>query len=280
MVFQAPAKINLSLRILGRRSDGFHEVETIMAPLSLADTLDIEVGKGDGIDFTCSDVSLPLDGTNLVCRAAHAFARHTGLRFHARIHLNKKIPHGAGLGGGSSDAAAVLKALDSILGTGLSICELESLAAKLGSDIPFFIRSCPAICRGRGEIVEPIASLPGANVLLVKPPFPVPTAWAYQAYQNKSPSAETFSQFHGSIALMNDLEKPVFSKYLVLPVLKRWLLDQAGVLSAMMSGSGSTIFAILDNHGIDLEERLLVEFGSSFLVRHCQLTGSTSAELH
>ncbi len=279
MVFQAPAKINLSLRILGKRSDGFHEVETIMAPLSLADTLDIEIGKGNGIDFTCSDVSLPLDGTNLVCRAVDAFAHHTGLRFHARIHLNKKIPHGAGLGGGSSDAAAVLKALDSILGTGLSIRELESMAATLGSDIPFFIRSCPAICRGRGEIVEPIASLLGTNLLLVKPPFPVSTAWAYQAYQNKPKSAETFPQFHGSIALMNDLEEPVFSKYLVLPVLKRWLLDQVGVLSAMMSGSGSTIFAILDNNGIDLEERLALEFGSPFLVQRCELLGSKSAEL-
>lgn len=280
MVFQAPAKINLSLRILGKRADGFHEIETVMAPLSLSDTLDIELGEGSGVEFTCSDTSLPLDGTNLVCRAVDAFARHTGRQFHARIHLEKKIPHGAGLGGGSSDAASTLKALNTILGSGLSVDDLESLAGTLGSDIPFFIRSCPAICRGRGELVEPLASFPEANVLLVKPPFPIPTPWAYGAYQKSNKSAETFRQFHGSIELMNDLEAPVFSKYLVLPVLKRWLLDQAGVMSAMISGSGSTIFAIVNKDAVDLEARLLSEFGSTFLLHRCQLMGSSPVGLH
>ena len=274
MVFHAPAKVNLSLRILGKRADGFHDIETIMAPLSLSDTLDIELQEGSGVDFTCSDASLPCDGTNLVCRAVDAFARHTGRQFRTRVHLTKNIPHGAGLGGGSSDAATVLKALDLTLGTRLSICELESIAASLGSDIPFFIRSSPSLCRGRGEIVEPLGILPKANILLVKPPFPVPTAWAYQAYKNKTKTSETFSQWHGSIELMNDLEEPVFSKYLVLPVLKRWLLDQSGVRCAMMSGSGSTIFAILNEDVLDLEDRVLAYFGSSFLVRRCQLLGT------
>jgi len=274
MVFLAPAKVNLSLRILGKRADGFHDIETIMAPLSLADALDIELGEGSGVDFTCSDASLPRDGTNLVCRAVDAFARHTGRQFHTRIHLSKNIPHGAGLGGGSSDAASVIKALDLTLGTGLSISEMESIAASLGSDIPFFIRSIPSLCRGRGEIVEPLGILPGANILLVKPPFPVPTAWAYQAYKNKTNPAETFSQWHGSIELMNDLEEPVFSKYLVLPVLKRWLLDQPGVRCAMMSGSGSTVFAILNADALDLEDRVLAHFGTSFVVLRCQLLGT------
>jgi 4-diphosphocytidyl-2-C-methyl-D-erythritol kinase len=151
---------------------------------------------------------------------------------------------------------------------------LESIAASLGSDIPFFIRSSPSLCRGRGEIVEPLGILPKANILLVKPPFPVPTAWAYQAYKNKPKTSETFSQWHGSIELMNDLEEPVFSKYLVLPVLKRWLLDQSGVRCAMMSGSGSTIFAILNEDVLDLEDRVLAYFGPSFLVRRCQLLGT------
>ncbi len=274
MVFLAPAKVNLSLRILGKRADGFHDIETIMAPLSLADALDIELGEGSGVDFTCSDASLPCDGTNLVCRAVDAFARHTGRQFHTRIHLTKNIPHGAGLGGGSSDAASVIKALDLTLGTGLSICEMESIAASLGSDVPFFIRSIPSLCRGRGEIVEPLGILPGANILLVKPPFPVPTAWAYQAYKNKTNPAETFSQWHCSIELMNDLEEPVFSKYLVLPVLKRWLLDQPGVRCAMMSGSGSTVFAILNEDALDLEDRVLAHFGTSFLVLRSQLLGT------
>jgi 4-diphosphocytidyl-2-C-methyl-D-erythritol kinase len=116
--------------------------------------------------------------------------------------------------------------------------------------------------------------------LLVKPPFPIPTPWAYQAYQKSNKSAETFRQFHGSIELMNDLEAPVFSKYLVLPVLKRWLLDQAGVLSAMMSGSGSTIFAIVNKDAVDLESRLLSEFGSPFLLHRCQLIGSWPVGIH
>ena len=116
--------------------------------------------------------------------------------------------------------------------------------------------------------------------MLVKPPFPIPTPWAYQAYQKSNKSAETFRQFHGSIELMNDLEAPVFSKYLVLPVLKRWLLVQAGVISAMMSGSGSTIFAIVNKDAVDLDARLLSEFGAPFLLHRCQLMGSSPVGLH
>jgi len=246
-----------------------------MAPVSLADRLDISVEEGMGVEFTCSDSSIPGNESNLVCRAVAAFSNHTGLRFRTRIHLEKNIPHGAGLGGGSSDAAATIKSLNNLLNTGLAVSELESIAATLGSDIPFFIRCRPAIARGRGEIVEPYEGLMPAEILLVKPPFPVSTPWAYKGFASQKKKMETFQQFHGSIPLMNDLEDPVFNKYIVLPVLKKWLLKHSCVSAAMMSGSGSTIFAILKNAASGLETEIRREFGETFQTIRCNLQGLT-----
>jgi len=273
MTIDAPAKVNLTLRILGKRSDGYHEIETLMAPVSLADRVEISVEEGRGIEFTCSDSTIPCDESNLVCRAVAAFSNHTGLQFRTRLHLEKNIPHGAGLGGGSSDAAATIKALNRLLNTGLAVSELEAIAATLGSDIPFFIRCRPAIARGRGEIVEPYEGLMPADILLVKPPFPVSTPWAYKSFASQKIKMETFHQFHGSIPLMNDLEAPVFNKYIVLPVLKKWLLECPDVSAAMMSGSGSTIFAILKNSALGLESKICAEFGETFQTMRCHLQG-------
>jgi 4-diphosphocytidyl-2-C-methyl-D-erythritol kinase len=264
MTIDAPAKVNLTLRVLGRRVDGFHEIETLMVPITLADRLVINLRADSDIRLTCSDPSVPSDASNLGHRATAAFAKHTGMKFGVDIHIEKNIPHGAGLGGGSSDAAAVLVALDRLLATKMTTEELERLAATLGSDIPFFIRSQPAICRGRGEIIEPFEGLPPADILLVKPPFPIPTPWAYQAWSNSEKPSATFQQFHGSISLVNDLEAPVFSKYLLLPVLKSALRAHPAVSAAMMSGSGSTIFAILRDSVEGLEEWIRSEFGESF----------------
>ena len=264
MTIDAPAKVNLTLRVLWRRDDGFHEIETLMAPITLADRLEISLRTDQSIRLTCSDPSVPSDASNLGHRAAAAFAKHTGMKFGVDIHIEKSIPHGAGLGGGSSDAAAMLVALDRLLATKMRTEELERIAATLGSDIPFFIRSQPAICRGRGEIIEPFEGLSPADILLVKPPFPIPTPWAYQAWANSEKTSATFQQFHGSISLVNDLEAPVFSKYLLLPVLKSALRAHPGVSAAMMSGSGSTIFAILRDSAEGLEEWIRSEFGESF----------------
>ena len=264
MTIDAPAKVNLTLQVLRRRDDGFHEIETLMAPITLADRLQISLRTDQSIRLTCSDPSVPSDASNLAHRAAAAFAKHSGLEFGVDIHIGKKIPHGAGLGGGSSDAAAVLVAIDRLLGTKMPVEELERVAATLGSDIPFFIRSQAAMCSGRGEIIEPFEGLPSADILLVKPPFPIPTPWAYQAWANSEKPSATFQQFHGSIPLMNDLEAPVFSKYLLLPVLKSALQKHPSVSAAMMSGSGSTIFAILRGSAEGIEEWIRSEFGESF----------------
>ena len=264
MTIDAPAKVNLTLQVLGRRDDGFHEIETLMAPITLADRLQISLRTDQSIRLICSDPSVPSDASNLAHRAAAAFSKHTGLEFGVDIHIEKKIPHGAGLGGGSSDAAAVLVALDRLLATKMPAEELERIAATIGSDIPFFIRSQPAICRGRGEIIEPFEGLPPADILLVKPPFPIPTPWAYQAWSDSEKPSATFQQFHGSIPLMNDLEAPVFSKYLLLPVLKSALQKHPSVSAAMMSGSGSTIFAILRGSAEGIEEWIRSEYGESF----------------
>jgi 4-diphosphocytidyl-2-C-methyl-D-erythritol kinase len=271
MTIDAPAKVNLTLRVLGRRPDGFHDIETIMAQLDLADRLEVELKDSLGIEFSCSDPSLPTDGSNLVCKAVAAFAAATGRDFGVRIHLEKNIPHGAGLGGGSSDAAAVLKALNELLGVGFSVEELENLAASIGSDVPFFIRCVPAVCRGRGERIEPVQGVPDAELILVKPPFPVSTAWAYGAWAAAPKSNATFAPKFGSNSMVNDLEAPVFSKHLQLPVLKCWLAGQPGVVAAMMSGSGSTVFAVLDGAGEDLDGRVREEFGKSFSVWRCRI---------
>jgi 4-diphosphocytidyl-2-C-methyl-D-erythritol kinase len=267
MTIQAHAKVNLVLRVLGKRADGYHEIETLMVPVSLADEVDVEVSDGSGIVLTCDDPGVPADVSNLAWRAADVFARQTGLAFRASIVLRKRIPHGAGLGGGSSDAAAVLMALDALLETNLGEQRLEAMAACIGSDVPFFIRNRPSWCRGRGEVMDDAEAIPSMHLLLLKPPFPVPTAWAYQSRTTCVPH---LPQAHAGIELTNDLEGPVFHKYLLLPVLKTWLLAQPEVAAAMMSGSGSTLFAVLRGDPHTLERRARDRFGDSLWTCECQ----------
>ncbi len=249
MKLRAPAKVNLSLRILGKRPDGFHEIETLMTPISLADDLEITIAPGNDIVVTSDDPSLPTGLDNLAARAADVFFHHTKLHRQTRIHLTKRIPHGAGLGGGSSDAAAVLRGLDGLCETDLPTKTLEQLAATIGSDVPFFVRGQAAWARGRGEQIEPAPPVPDLSLLLVKPSFGVDTPWAYQSWANSQPlpGGPTDPQSVENIELVNDLERPVFQKFILLPVIKRWLLEQPGTQAALMSGSGSTLFAICDS---------------------------------
>jgi 4-diphosphocytidyl-2-C-methyl-D-erythritol kinase len=263
----APAKINLYLHILGRRADGFHELETLMAPISLGDTLDIDlipagtVGDG-GIKFTCSDPALSDAKDNLATRAARVFLEEFKLTTGVRIHLEKAVPVGAGLGGGSSDAAAVLLALRDLTRIGCADGKLAELAAQLGSDIPFFLYRTPAVCRGRGEIIEPMRLKESCQGLLVHPGFGVSTPWAYKTYA-RNPSQGAPGRAFADFTLRNDLEPPAFSKYPWLPTAKGWFQKQPEVLDSLMSGSGSSVFALTSSTeaGSQLRARFLAEFG-------------------
>ncbi len=256
MRLRAPAKINLSFRIIARRSDGFHEIETLMAPISLCDEVTLtRLAVANEIRFRCDDPTLPSGEDNLAVRAGRAFFRETNLRAGVAIDLQKNIPHGAGLAGGSSDAATVLLGLNEMFATGLSAARLAELAAELGSDVPFFIFQSAAICRGRGELVEPTALPRSLPLLLLKPAFGVPTPWAYGQWRDSRElaGADSQPQVFAQHLFQNDLERPVFQKYLFLAQAKVWLRAQEEVGAALMSGSGSTLFAVL-REGADAEE--------------------------
>ncbi|MDQ6807909.1 MAG: 4-(cytidine 5'-diphospho)-2-C-methyl-D-erythritol kinase [Verrucomicrobiota bacterium] len=250
MQLWAPAKINLSFRILGRRPDAFHEIDTLMAPISLRDRLTFAYEKGaPTVHFRCDDLSLPSGPENLVVRAAELFLRATGARARLTIELEKQIPHGAGLGGGSSDAAATLLGLNQILETDLDETTLFELAAQLGADVPFFISRSAAVCRGRGDIVRR-ATLPRVfDLLLVKPAFAVATPEAYALWKDSRelPDVEYSGQQFGSVSFVNDLERPVFEKYVFLSEIKQWLRRQPEVAAALLSGSGSTVFGVVND---------------------------------
>ena len=259
----APAKINLSLRVLGLRPDGFHEIETILCPISVFDHLRFTVKDRDGIAFGCDDSTLPADENNLVVRAALLFCAETGIEPNLEIFLEKSIPHGAGLGGGSSDAAATLLALNRLFETRLPRETLLSMAAELGSDVPFFIWQSAAIARGRGEQVTPSPFPYRWPLLLIKPPFGVATATAYARWQTSQaiPGNDPLQTFSWGV-LQNDLERPVFEKHLFLAHLKRWLRAQEEVAGALLAGSGSTVFAVL--HAPESGEKLARRVGETF----------------
>jgi len=242
----APAKINLSLKILRRRDDGFHEIETLIAPISLADKIDIE-RQSRWIDFSCDDPTVPIGDENLVVRAATAFFEKTKISGGVGIKLHKKIPHGAGLGGGSSDAAATLRTLNQLFETKLSREELAKLGSTIGSDVSFFLFESAAICKGRGEIVSPTKLKKKLSILLLKPAFSVSSAWAYSRWQESKevPGILYQPQNLDGQSFVNDLERPVFEKFIFLAQLKTWLLKQGDVGASLMSGSGSTVFAVL-----------------------------------
>ncbi len=248
MTFHSPAKINLWLRILGKRLDGFHEVQTRLCRLALGDTVELEhLGDGTQVSLTCSDPTVPLDESNLAMRALRAFENRTGKHSSWRIHLEKKIPAGAGLGGGSSNAATVLSGANQLAGSPLSLAALIELASQIGSDVPCFLLDSPAADgAGRGEQVTPAEFPWHLPLVLIKPPFPIPTPWAYKRWADSKeiPGILYAPQLCPWGVMVNDLERPVFEKFILLPTMKSWLLEQGEVRAALMSGSGSTMFAI------------------------------------
>jgi 4-diphosphocytidyl-2-C-methyl-D-erythritol kinase len=254
----APAKVNLWLRVLGRRADGYHEIETRMVPLGLEDRVTLRrLAPGAGVVLTLGGDAVACEGVppgeeNLALRAVRAVEAETGAAFDVAVHLDKRIPSGAGLGGGSSDAAAVLGGLDELFGLGFGTAKLAAFGARIGADVAFFCHGGACDCRGVGEVVEPVEFGERLDLLLVKPAFGVPTAWAYRqwAAAREAPVGPQEPQRFPWGELANDLERPVFRKFLLLPVIKEWLLAQPGVRGALMSGSGSTVFAVLEDAGV------------------------------
>src|SRR5262249_36427580 len=255
MQVRAPAKINLSLKILGRRNDGFHELDTLIAPISLYDEIRIDKSRSEeGIKFRCDDPSVPHGDDNLAFRAAKALFETTKIEPAVLIELKKRIPQGAGLGGGSSDAASVLLALNELFDMKLSREALAEMAKPIGSDVPFFIFQSAALCKGRGEIVMPVKLRRQFSILLLKPAFAVSTVWAYSRWQHSRdiPGVRYGAQEFADQTFVNDLERPVFQKFVFLAQLKTWLAGQPEVGAAIMSGSGSTMFAVMrDNVDAD-----------------------------
>ncbi len=246
--YSAPAKINLSLRVLGKREDGFHDVDILMARLDLEDELAFRNSRTTTL--VCDAPGVPTDEGNLVVRAIREFEKAYGRKAKQHITLTKRIPHGAGLGGGSAAAAVTLRAVNELLGTQYDAEELSSMAAALGSDVPFFLNPVVSRCTGRGEHVVPVPELAGWSrpIVLLKPQFGVSTPTAYKGlYDSRRLKGVPYGvQKLDGIRFVNDLEKPVFAKFPVLGLMKSWLLRQPGVRVAMMSGSGSTLFALTD----------------------------------
>lgn len=246
--YQAPAKINLSLRVTGKRDDGYHNVDILMAKLDLTDSLDFHNSRTTTLQ--CEMPGVPTDESNLVIKAVREFEKAYGRKAKQKITLTKNIPHGAGLGGGSSDAAITLRACNDIIGTNYSDEELSTMAAALGSDVPFFLNPVISRCTGRGEIVTPVPELAewSSPIVLLKPQFAVSTPSAYKLLRgaHRIKGVNYNPQVIDGIKLVNELERAVFTKFPVLGFTKMWLLGQPGVRAALMCGSGSTLFALTE----------------------------------
>jgi len=273
----SPCKVNLLLNILGKRPDGFHDLETVMYPVRIYDRLLFSVG-GHGIQLTCNEPSLPTDSGNLVYRAADLFCKAAQLTVGVRLELEKRIPLAAGLGGGSANAATTLLGLNELFQQPLPPARLQELAASLGSDVPFFLQAKPALGTGRGEKIQPLGDLPSLNgcvLLLIHPGFGIATAWAYQQLVNfpnvlngRAGRASTLISLLRSSDLKtaasefyNSLEAPAFRKYPLLLLFQEFLREN-GAVATLMSGSGSTTFAVVQSQSAaeTLGERFRGEF--------------------
>jgi len=265
---KAPAKINVRLKVTGRRPDGYHELVSIMVPVEIFDTIDLSLSSDRQIRIGCKGREIPADETNLAYRAARDFMSCSGKNDGVSIVLSKNIPVAAGLGGGSSDGAAVLLALNHMYSNPLSDPELHRLALTLGADVPFFLMERPCLATGIGEILEPIPGWPEAWYVIVTPQIQVSTAWVYRNlklqlttgeydYIVKTLKNDTFTI---SSVLENDLETVTTASFPIINTLKKLLVD-AGAEGAIMSGSGPSVFGVFAS-----QEK--AESAKTFLVSH------------
>jgi 4-diphosphocytidyl-2-C-methyl-D-erythritol kinase len=274
---KSPCKINLILNILGRRADGFHELETVMQPVKVCDELAF-ARAGSGLQLTCNNPDLPVDSKNLVHRAATAFLAAAKISDGVRIHLQKNLPLAGGIGGGSANAAVTFTALNELFSSPLPQAKLHELAAALGSDVPFFLYDQPALATGRGEKVALLPDFPalrGKAFFLAHPGFGIATPWSYQNLARfpealngeQGRASELISRLQTSDlpaaagGCYNSLEAPAFKKFPVLSLYKDFLLESGAEIS-LMSGSGSTTFAITEN--LAAAENLAEKFKSRF----------------
>jgi len=257
----APAKVNLHFEVLGKRPDGYHEVRTVMQAVSLCDEMVFTTRPDGQVSLTCSDDDLPCGDENLVVRAADGLREHCGVGYGAAIHLEKRIPVGGGLGGGSSDGAAALLALNRLWGLRVPMSELEELAAALGSDVAFFLRGGTALCEGRGERVTPVPCGRRLHYVLVMPPCHVSTARVYAAVQcglteRTSGSKNVLEALAAGdlrrlgCLLQNDLQTHAMELYGELKDVWRELAqvsESCGFEGVLLTGSGSTFFALVSS---------------------------------
>lgn len=258
LFLRSPAKVNLFLQIRGRCSDGYHELASLFQAISLCDHLHFKESECDLL--TCSDPTLPVDHTNLISKAVHLFRSKTGIKRHWTIHVQKNIPQQAGLGGGSSNAATTLWALNALHGKPATEDELVAWGAALGSDVPFFLSSGTAYCTGRGEVIRSLSPLQNATLWIVKPKEGLPTVQVYAKLKEchmstGDPQKALTSFFNGSSTYFNDLEKPAFDLLPSLATLKQKLLN-FGFSNVLMSGSGSSFFCVGEADPADVSDCL------------------------
>lgn len=250
MIVFPNCKINLGLRVVRMRPDGYHDIETVMVPVhGLCDALEILPDAGDDCTFTSSGLAIDAPAEKNLCVQAYRLMRRRYGIAGVKMHLHKHIPFGAGLGGGSSDAVFALRLLSDLFALHLPDTELESLAAELGSDTVFFVRNRPMLAEGRGELLSPVKlDLSAYSIIIVKPPFGVSTAEAYAGIVPAEPECPLTEILSGGIQtwkekLRNDFEPSVFRKYPEIAALKKGLYA-AGAVYASMSGSGSAVFGL------------------------------------
>lgn len=247
---QTPAKINLGLHVLRRRLDGYHDLESVLLPIHWCDTITVE--RSDTFAMTCSDLTLPADERNLCLQAAHMLAEEAGFSGGVQIHLEKQIPHGAGLGGGSSDAAATLQLLEDLWQLPHDPDRLRSLAARIGSDVPFFLERRPMFVQGRGtemELLDEAYEFP-FHLVVAKPPVAMSTADAYGLVTPRSAGRPDLRELVTSNdpqrwndELVNDFEPAVFEIYPEIADLKRWFYRHDAAY-ASLTGSGTAVYGV------------------------------------
>ena len=259
MILFPPAKVNLGLNILFKREDGYHEIESCMIPTPFTDIL--EITEADEFEFLQTGLAIPGNLDTNLCVKAYQLIKQKFAIPNVRIHLRKQIPMGAGLGGGSADAAYVLKGLSDLFKLNVSISELENLSAQLGSDCAFFIQNKPQIARGRGEILSEInIDLKGKYLILLNPRIHIGTKEAYDGVQPRAASKSIEEILLGSVdtwqsELLNQFEQSIFPKYPLIKELKDSLI-QLGAVYASMSGSGSSVFGIYNEKPIEIQLKL------------------------